>query len=723
MTLSRALVLIALWATFTAPARAQDPVTEELEKAVKEAVRKVGPSVVQIITQGGSDVVVTGAKGQVFRKALGPTTGVIVDADGYVLTSSFNFINQPANILVDVPGRPEPLVAKRVATDKSRMLTLLKVDAKGLPVPEVAPKKEIVEGQWTVAVGRTLELKRGGQPSLSLGIISAKERIWGRALQTDAKTSPVNYGGPLVDLRGRVQGIVIPASPYSEDQTAGHEWYDSGLGFAVPLEDAMAVLPRLKQGKDLARAINITFVPKPPPGPGQPAPPPELVVGVLGVRLRSPDIHSTPPQIAEVFADSLAAKVGLKPDDTIVEVDGKPIARTTQLFHHLGPKYAGDKVTFKIRRDGKDVMVADLALVPASPGLVALPHLGILPMRDDPKLGVEVRYVYEKSPAETAGLKAGDRIVKYAAGTGGLNAFTGEQPGRVQLAGWIATQQPGTQVKLEVARKEGKTETLTMALEPMPGTTTEVEGTVPEKLPPGGSLKKALEPRELLSPDVKPAQVFEKNPQKPETGLLKRATGDGERKYWVYVHEDYDPNESHGLLVWLHPPGRNSDEEVESFIEMWEDFLRERKLILVGPTTQNESGWVPSEADYVAEAVRSVAGKYTVDRQRIVAHGLGVGGQMAIYMGFAHRDLFRGVATSGAVVQQVPDNVPGQRLSFYLSGGAVDPIIENIAEGRTKLVEKRYPTVYRPIPNRGREYLEEPQLRELVRWIDSLDRL
>src|SRR5207253_1974066 len=107
--------------------------------------KKVAPAVVQIVTQGGLDMVVTSPKGPVFRKAMGPTTGVVIDPDGYIISSAFNFINNPTVILVSVPGQAEPYVAKRVATDKSRFLTLLKIEAKGLAVPAYVPKKDIAE--------------------------------------------------------------------------------------------------------------------------------------------------------------------------------------------------------------------------------------------------------------------------------------------------------------------------------------------------------------------------------------------------------------------------------------------------------------------------------------------------------------------------------------------------------------------------------------------------
>src|SRR6476661_5408478 len=81
--------------------RAQD-LNDVLEKATKDAVKKVGPCVVQIVTQGGADIVVTTPKGPSFRKALGPTTGVIVSEDGYVISSLFNFLNSPTSILVSI---------------------------------------------------------------------------------------------------------------------------------------------------------------------------------------------------------------------------------------------------------------------------------------------------------------------------------------------------------------------------------------------------------------------------------------------------------------------------------------------------------------------------------------------------------------------------------------------------------------------------------------------
>ena len=78
----------------------------------------------------------------------------------------------------------------------------------------------------------------------------------------------------------------------------------------------------------------------------------------------------------------------------------------------MGPKYDGDVISLKVSRGGKDVIFASVKLGGAL-AAVATPFLGILPMRDDPEAGVEVRYVYPAGPADVAGLKAGDRVMKY----------------------------------------------------------------------------------------------------------------------------------------------------------------------------------------------------------------------------------------------------------------------------------------------------------------------
>jgi predicted esterase len=136
---------------------------------------------------------------------------------------------------------------------------------------------------------------------------------------------------------------------------------------------------------------------------------------------------------------------------------------------------------------------------------------------------------------------------------------------------------------------------------------------------------------------------------------------------------------------------------------------------------EKQGGWQPNASEYVVTAARETMKTYNIDRQRVIAHGMAAGGQMALHLAFNHRDLFRGAAPVGATASQIKDNVAAQRLSFYIAAGSLDPIVKNIAETRTRLADRRYPAFYREIPKQGREYLTAKDIREMLSWLDSLD--
>ena len=252
-------LMVATAFRFCAAARADQESAAIEQRAIPGGRgERIAPSIVKIETVGGLERI-----GNMLVNT-GPTTGLIVSPDGFIISSAFNFISRPSSILVGLPdGTRTP--ARLVATDRQRMLVLLKIDVdEKLPVPEAVPESEIRVGQWAIALGRTFD---AAQPNLSVGIVSGLNRIWGTAMQTDAKISPNNYGGPLVDIRGRVLGVLAPLSPDKHEEFAGVEWYDSGIGFAVPLAHINTVLPQLSAGHDL----------KP---------------GILGVSLDSRDIYT-----------------------------------------------------------------------------------------------------------------------------------------------------------------------------------------------------------------------------------------------------------------------------------------------------------------------------------------------------------------------------------------------------------------------------------------------
>jgi S1-C subfamily serine protease len=661
-----------------------DALGDAQEKAVKDAVKNVEKSVVQIETQGGTEIIASGPKGPRVRKGVGPTTGVVVGADGFVISSAFNFANKPTAITVRVPGHKEGYVAEVVATDQTRMLTLLRLKgAQGLPVPTAAKKADLKIGQTAVAVGRTLT-GIDQAPSFSVGIVSALNRIWGKMVQTDAKISPVNYGGPLVDLSGDIIGVLVPADPRADGETAGVGWYDSGIGFAVPMEDVFAAAGRLKQGKDLKR-------------------------GLLGVNIQGGDEMATAPTITGVSPGSGAEKAGLKTGDKIVAIDGKAVETVGQMKHALGPKYEGDSVALKVVRDGKPVDVPQVVMA-GSVATFGPAFLGILPMRDDPTAGVEVRYVYPKSPADAAGLKAGDRIVQIGVSQPGTPESWQALKGRDALLELIDGARPGVELKLEVVRKEGKKkEELKVKL----GDPTEA---VPEKLPEPATLRQGKPEKKEEKEDDKKAQV----------GQLKKTTAAADHSYWVYVPENYNKNAevAHAVVIWLHPLNKNKEKDFDDFIDAWWRYCENNHIILVVPKAEGETGWTPGEADFVREATKFVTENYNVDKRRIVAHGMGQGGQMALYLGFNARNLIRGVATVGAALSGSPkERVANQPLSFYLVAGEKDPLRGPIKDSKEKLSAAKHPAVYVELKDMGHQYFDRATLDELVRWIDSLDRM
>lgn len=355
------------WALLTLAAVSLDA-SDDLGDAVRAALARVGPSLVRIETVGGDETV-----GGV-RVGARSTTGVILTADGLVATSLFGLASQPAGILAHLSdGRR--LAATKLGADHSRMIVLLKVNASGLTPVLDAPLAEIRVGQSALAVGRS----RRGEPSVSAGIVSAVGRVWGKAIQTDAKVSPVNYGGALVDLDGRALGVLAPLSPTDASPLAGLEWYDAGIGFAIPIDQVRKSAERLAKG--------------------------DLFAGQAGFGFATRGPYDGPLILDQVAWRSPAATVGLAKGDKIERVAGQPIRHLADLKTALGTRYGGEKVPVVATRGGKSIEV-ELTLVDRLPRYQR-PYLGAWLEPRPPR----VRAVAAESPAAAAGLAVGDVVL------------------------------------------------------------------------------------------------------------------------------------------------------------------------------------------------------------------------------------------------------------------------------------------------------------------------
>ncbi len=649
-------LVIGIWSLvisqlIVASAIAQDSLDDLEDQALRDAVAAVAPSVVQIETVGGLERV-----GKMLA-GTGPTTGLVVAEDGYIVSSAFNFAQKPTSILVTLPsGKRAP--AQIVAHDNSRMLVLLKVNtAEKLAVPRAIPRSEMQVGQWAIAVGRTLSKS---EPNFSVRIVSALDRIWGKAIQTDAKISPVNYGGPLIDIRGGVLGVLVPLSPQGqESEIAGAEWYDSGIGFAVPLADINDRLDTLQAGKDLHP-------------------------GVLGVALKKGDIYSLPAEILAARSDGPAGKAGLKAGDVIVEVDGAAIERQAQLRHALGRHYAGDQVQVAIRRGSERIDAAITLVEKLAP--YQHPFLGILPLRSAGP-GVQVRFVYPESPAAKAGVQQGDKIVA-----------VNQAPvvGRLEMIDQIALLEPGKKVTLGIERGAEK-----IAVEL---TAAKLPTDIPAELPPAQA-----EPAKAADP-------------KPATGLVEIKLPEEKNDCVALVPGTYHPEVPHGVVIWLHGAQGLARDALAPRWQA--TCAKHHLIVLAPQASNpskwepTDAAFVRKTLDDLTthyNVDRSRIAVYGYQSAGAMAYLVGLNHLDRVRAVIA-------VDAAPPLRTVLPENDPLTRLAFYLATADKSPAAAPAKAAAQRLQAALFPVTVLPLGEQSRD-LTDTELADLARWLDALDRI
>ncbi len=329
-------------------------------------------------------------------------SGFIIRSDGYIVTNN-HVVDHATKIVVKLPdGRSFP--AKVVGRDAQTDIALLKIDATGLSIVPLGDSTSLQIGQPVMAIGNPFGLNG----TVTTGIISAEGRVIGDSpydnfLQTDAPINPGNSGGPLVNAAGEVVGINTAIISQSGGSV--------GIGFAIPIREAKAILPQLAATGHVTR-------------------------GWLGVGIQrlTPELakamHLSSDQgvlVSQVMPDSPAAKAGLQAGDVIVEFNGHKVNRMSELPMLVAETPIGQQAKIQVIRNDKTVdltariaekatteQVAEktpqreklgLSVQPLTPALAS--QLGLSDQH-----GLVVMAVKDGSPAADAGIQTGNVIVQ-----------------------------------------------------------------------------------------------------------------------------------------------------------------------------------------------------------------------------------------------------------------------------------------------------------------------
>src|SRR5262245_6118404 len=321
---------------------------EALSASFAEIARRVEPAVVNIETTQNQPEVSEKDEDKedstnnplldMFRRQRRPSRGVgsgfIVNAKGYILTNH-HVIEDAARITVGLQSG-EKYRGTVIGVDPETDVAVIKIDApKDLPTVTLGDSNAAQVGDWVLAMGSPFGLDQ----TVTAGIISKKERetpyfnVFQRFLQTDAAINRGNSGGPLVNMRGEVIGMNSQIATSTGDY--------NGIGFALPANETSFVYKQLiAQGKVKRGYLGITLDSVH-----------DEFAKVYGLSEAKGAIITT---VADKFENGLptpAAKVGLQPNDIIVDFENGPVINAQDLIQRVASTPVGQQVSLTFLRD------------------------------------------------------------------------------------------------------------------------------------------------------------------------------------------------------------------------------------------------------------------------------------------------------------------------------------------------------------------------------------
>jgi pimeloyl-ACP methyl ester carboxylesterase len=174
----------------------------------------------------------------------------------------------------------------------------------------------------------------------------------------------------------------------------------------------------------------------------------------------------------------------------------------------------------------------------------------------------------------------------------------------------------------------------------------------------------------------------------------------------------------------LHPEGGFQADDLAALVKQWTPHCRRDGLLLLVPVAADkEKTWAPGDLEFIGKAIDRVAEQYAVDPTRVVAHGVEEGGVMALRVTGQYPERVRGVALVNCPqIGGAFEEDPANPLALYVANVKDFP-----AAGRIKAVVENLRKQFLPITVRTlaekADYLDAEQVEELLRWIDTLDRI
>jgi serine protease Do len=270
-------------------------------------------------------------------------SGVIVSADGYILTNNHVVAGEQGRIsLRQLPAITVSLADKRelraqiVGVDPTIDLALLKIDARNLPTMPWGDSSQLKVAQWVLAIGNPFQLNQ----TVTLGIVSALGRTslgisgYEDFIQTDAAINPGNSGGALVNTRGELIGINTAIF----SQSGGYQ----GIGFAIPSNLARRVVSDFLTYGEVRRGSIGTVLLAP-------------LTTEIAAQLGAPDTRGL--LVQRMARASSAYAGGLRPGDIIVGFNGTAIDDGGILLRLVADAPIGGTATVDVIRDGRRVQL------------------------------------------------------------------------------------------------------------------------------------------------------------------------------------------------------------------------------------------------------------------------------------------------------------------------------------------------------------------------------